>query len=109
MTFKEYQKLARKTAIYPKIGRNFIYPLLGLAGETGEVFEKFKKLFRDRKGKIDKNFLNLIELELGDILWYLANLCSELGINLEEVAKKNIEKIRDRKKRNKIKGEGDLR
>jgi len=109
MTFKEYQKLARKTAIYPKIGRSFIYPLLGLAGETGEVFEKFKKLFRDRKGKIDKNFLNLIELELGDILWYLANLCSELGINLEEVAKKNIEKIRDRKKRNKIKGEGDLR
>jgi len=101
MTFKEYQKLARKPAIYPKIGRNFIYPLLGLAEETGEVFEKLKKLFRDRKGKIDKNFLNLIELELGDILWYLANLCSELGINLEKVAKKNIEKLEIERKETK--------
>ncbi len=109
MDFKTYQKLARRTAIYPKIGKSFIYPLLGLAGETGEVFEKFKKLFRDKKGKIDKEFLKMIEFELGDILWYLANLSSELGLSLDEIAQNNIQKIFDRKIRKKIKGSGDLR
>jgi NTP pyrophosphatase (non-canonical NTP hydrolase) len=109
MTFKKYQKLARKTAVYPKIGKSFIYPLLGLAGETGEVFEKFKKIFRDKNGKLDKDFLKMIELEIGDILWYLANLCSELELSFENVAKTNIKKVFDRKRRNKIKGAGDLR
>ncbi|GBD34495.1 hypothetical protein HRbin35_00219 [bacterium HR35] len=109
MDFKTYQKLSRKTAKYPQIGKRFIYPLLGLAGETGEVFEKFKKLFRDRKGKINKDFLDDIEYEFGDILWYLSNLASDLGLSLEKIAKKNIEKIFDRKKRNKIHGSGDYR
>jgi NTP pyrophosphatase (non-canonical NTP hydrolase) len=109
MTFEEYQKLSRKTAIYPKIGKKFIYPLLGLAGETGEVFEKFKKLFRDQKGRLNKDFLEMIKLELGDILWYLSNLCTDFGISFEEVAKKNLEKVFDRKNRKKLKGSGDLR
>jgi NTP pyrophosphatase (non-canonical NTP hydrolase) len=109
MTFEKYQKLAKKTAVYPKISKGFIYPLLGLAGETGEVFEKIKKVFRDKKGKIDKDYLQMIELEIGDILWYVANLCSELGLSLDEVAQKNIKKVFDRKKRNKIKGFGDTR
>jgi len=109
MDFKTYQNLSRKTAVYPKIGKKFIYPLLGLIGETGEVFEKFKKLFRDKKGRVNKNFLKDIEYELGDILWYLSNLASDLGLSLEEIAKKNIEKIFDRKKRNKIHGSGDYR
>ena len=109
MDFETYQKLSRKTAKYPRIGKKFVYPLLGLVGETGEVFEKFKKLFRDKKGKINKVFLNDIEYELGDILWYLSNLASDLGLSLEEIARKNIEKIFDRKKRNKIHGSGDYR
>jgi NTP pyrophosphatase (non-canonical NTP hydrolase) len=50
LTFAEYQKESRKTAVYPDQGNNFIYPALGLAGETGEVLEKIKKIIRD-KGK----------------------------------------------------------
>jgi len=53
MEFNEYQKLSRRTAIYPVIGQSFIYPALGLAGESGEVVEKIKKLFRDNNGQID--------------------------------------------------------
>jgi NTP pyrophosphatase (non-canonical NTP hydrolase) len=43
MTFKEYQKKSRKTAIYPNKGKNFIYPTLGVASEAGEVANKIKK------------------------------------------------------------------
>jgi NTP pyrophosphatase (non-canonical NTP hydrolase) len=109
MNFARYQKLSRQTAQYPKIGKPFIYPLLGLAGEAGEVVEKVKKVMRNKKGKIDKEFLKMIELELGDVLWYLANLATEFGLSLEKIAKKNLDKLFDRKKRDKIKGEGDLR
>jgi len=109
MDFKRYQKLSRQTAQYPRIGKPFIYPLLGLVGEAGEVVEKIKKLMRNKKGRVDKEFLEMIELELGDVLWYLANLATELGLSLEEVAKKNLDKLFDRKKRGKIKSEGDLR
>lgn len=49
MDFNEYQKKARKTAIYPNIGKNYIYPALGLGGESGEVLEKIKKLIRYQK------------------------------------------------------------
>jgi len=58
---------------------------------------------------LDKEKVAEIEKELGDVLWYLAQLATELGLNLEEVAKKNLEKIYSRKKRGKIKGSGDKR
>ncbi|MCS6961908.1 MAG: nucleoside triphosphate pyrophosphohydrolase family protein [Deltaproteobacteria bacterium] len=109
MEFSEYQKKSRKTAIYPNLGNNYVYPLLGLAGETGEIFEKFKKLIRDNNGVISNEFKEAITLELGDILWYVSNLCSELKISLEEVAKKNLEKLFARKKRGKLHGSGDYR
>ena len=109
MNFAAYQKLSRKTAQYPKIGRSFIYPVLGLVGEAGEVAEKVKKVMRNKKGKIDKEFLKMIELELGDVLWYLSNLATEFGLSLEKIARKNLDKLLDRKKRNKIHSEGDLR
>ena len=54
MKFDGYQIQARKTAIYPDKGKNFIYPTLGLVGETGEVAEKIKKVIRDKKGIFDK-------------------------------------------------------
>ncbi|MCS6893528.1 MAG: nucleoside triphosphate pyrophosphohydrolase family protein [Deltaproteobacteria bacterium] len=109
MEFKEYQKLSRKTAIYPDKGKNWIYPLLGLAGETGEVLEKFKKMIRDNRGEMDEQFKRSLALELGDILWYLSNLCTELKLDLEKIAKSNLEKLIERKKKGKIKGSGDFR
>ena len=109
MNFKEYQKLSRKTAIYPKKGKNFIYPVLGLAGESGEVAEKIKKVLRDKGGKIDKTTKDEITKELGDVLWYVSQISTELGILLDEVASNNIDKLFSRKKRNKISGSGDNR
>ncbi len=109
MDFKEYQKKSRKTAIYPQRGRNYIYPTLGLAGEAGEVAEKIKKVIRDKKGKIDKETGTEIEKELGDVLWYVSQLASELKLNLDDVAEKNIEKLYDRARRGKLKGSGDNR
>ena len=55
MDFENYQKLSRQTAIYPDAGGNFIYPTLGLAGESGEVCEKIKKVLRDHGGVIDED------------------------------------------------------
>lgn len=90
MDFGKYQKLSRKTAFYPKIGKAFVYPSLGLAGDAGEVAEKIKK-------------------ELGDVLWYLTQIATEFNLPLEEIAKDNLKKLISRKKRGKLKGEGDNR
>lgn len=109
LTFDEYQKRSRKTAIYPQKGSNFVYPTLGLAGETGEVVEKIKKVIRDKGGRIDEKSREAIKKELGDVLWYLSQLCTELGLSLEEVAKENLEKLFSRMERGKLHGEGDNR
>ena len=108
-SFEEYQKLSRKTAAYPKIGENFVYPLLGLAGESGEVAEKLKKVFRDNGGVVTEETKKEIAKELGDVLWYLSQLATELEIPFEEVAKTNLEKLFSRLKRNVIRGDGDNR
>jgi NTP pyrophosphatase (non-canonical NTP hydrolase) len=109
MTFEEYQNEAKKTAIYPNCGKNFIYPTLGLAGEAGEVSEKVKKIIRDKGGVIDKETKEELTKELGDVLWYVSQIAFEIGVSLEEVAQKNIEKLQSRFERNKISGEGDNR
>lgn len=109
MNFNDYQKQAKKTAVYPNKGKNYIYPVLGLAGEAGEVAEKFKKIIRDNDGKINSEKKAEIEKELGDVLWYVAQISTELKINLEDVAKTNIKKLSSRLKRNCIKGNGDNR
>jgi NTP pyrophosphatase (non-canonical NTP hydrolase) len=109
MNFNEYQKKSRKTAIYPYKGKNFIYPTLGLVGESGEVAEKIKKILRDKNGIIEKEDREEIKKELGDVLWYLAQISTELKIKLDDVAKTNLEKLFSRLKRGKIKGSGDNR
>lgn len=109
MTFEEYQDEARKTAIYPNKDNNFIYPTLGLAGEAGEVAEKIKKVLRDNDGIVSEEKKVEITKELGDVLWYVANLSKELGINLEDVAAKNIEKLKSRQQRDELQGSGDNR
>jgi len=109
MNFDDYQKKSRKTALYPNVGENFIYPTIGLAGETGEVSEKIKKVIRDKGGKIDDETREMIKKELGDVLWYVSQLASELGISLDDIAEKNIEKLYSRLERGKLHGSGDNR
>jgi NTP pyrophosphatase (non-canonical NTP hydrolase) len=103
------KKKSRKTAIYPHKGKNFIYPTLGLVGESGEVAEKIKKILRDKNGIVEKEDREEIKKELGDVLWYLAQISTELKIKLDDVAKTNLEKLFSRLKRGKIKGSGDNR
>ncbi|MBU4368882.1 nucleoside triphosphate pyrophosphohydrolase family protein [Patescibacteria group bacterium] len=109
MTFDEYQKQSRKTAKYPNIGNNFIYPTLGLSGESGEVAEKIKKVLRDKNGIIDEATRAEITKELGDVLWYLSQIASELDLPLENVASENIKKLFSRLDRGKLGGSGDNR
>jgi NTP pyrophosphatase (non-canonical NTP hydrolase) len=109
MNFTEYQAKARATAKYPVIGHAVIYPTLGLANEAGEVAGKIKKIFRDKEGMIGVAEREALKAELGDVLWYLAQTCSELEIPLDEVAEANIAKLLDRQARGKIQGDGDNR
>lgn len=109
MNLDEYQRASRRTARYPAIGHPIIYPALGLTNEAGEVAGKIKKIFRDREGVIGEAEREALKAELGDVLWYLAQLCTELGLSLEEVAHHNLEKLADRQARGMIQGEGDNR
>ena len=109
MTFEEYQNISRKTAIYPNQDRNFIYPTLGLVGEAGEVAEKVKKILRDQAGIITEDKKQELAKELGDVLWYLAQLATELGLSLENVAASNMAKLKSRQDRGLLHGSGDNR
>jgi len=109
MDFTDYQAKSRKTAKYPSIGHGVIYPTLGLTNEAGEVAGKIKKIFRDKGGLINDDDHEALKGELGDVLWYLAQVCTELNISLDEVAEHNIEKLYSRLERGKIGGEGDNR
>ena len=109
MDFNQYQKDSRKTALYPAIGHPVIYPTLGLVNEAGEVAGKIKKVFRDKDGRISADTLHNLESELGDVLWYLAQVSTELGLKLDDIAAANLAKLSDRQDRNKIKGDGDSR
>ena len=120
-SFDEYQNRAWALAIYPKKGSNWIYPLLGLFGESGEIAEKIKKIIRNdnfvvlKRTKIeDPHFFleeekKAMKKELGDVLWYVNAICGEMGWKLKDVAQENIEKLESRQRRNKIKGDGDER
>ena len=109
MDFDNYQIEARKTAIYPNKDKNFVYPTLGLVGESGEVAEKIKKILRDKNGIFDYESKLALKKELGDVLWYLSNLCDELEFSLNDVANENLEKLNLRISRGKISGSGDDR
>tara|TARA_Y100001968_G_scaffold132966_1_gene121331 strand:- start:3540 stop:3869 length:330 start_codon:yes stop_codon:yes gene_type:complete len=109
MNLNNYQKRSRLTALYPNIGNNAIYPTLGLAGEAGEVADKVKKIIRDKNGVFDQASKEAIKLELGDVLWYVAQLSTELGFDLEAVAQANIQKLESRSNRGLIGGSGDNR
>lgn len=118
MTINDYQKKAHTFANYPsgRIGLtdtnhivDYLYPALGLSEEAGEASGKFAKAIRDNGGVIDE--LRKIEIvkELGDVCWFVAELATILGVNLETVMEKNIEKLTSRKERGVIGGSGDNR
>src|SRR3989304_3285502 len=109
MDFTNYQTKSRRTAGYPAIGHPVIYPTLGLANEAGEVAGKIKKIFREKGGVIGEAEREALKSELGDVLWYIAQVCTELDISLDEVAEGNIAKLHDRLKRGVIQGDGDNR
>lgn len=107
--FNDYQDLAMSTAVYPQRGSNLAYPALGLNGEAGEVAEKVKKILRDKGGVLDDETRQALKKELGDVLWYVAAMCSEAGLRMGEVAELNISKLRDRQTRDMLHGSGDER
>lgn len=109
MDFSDYQSKSRKTAKYPAIGHPVIYPTLGLVNEAGEVAGKIKKVFRDKDGQIGEDTRQALKAELGDVLWYIAQVATELNLSLDDIAEHNIAKLYDRLERGKIQGDGDNR
>jgi NTP pyrophosphatase (non-canonical NTP hydrolase) len=108
MDLAEYQLLSRRTAEYPREAW-LAYPALGLAGEAGEVAEHAKKAIRDDGGSVSAERRTAMAKELGDVLWYVAQLASELELDLEEIAKQNLEKLLSRQRRGVLSGSGDER
>src|SRR5574342_1098829 len=96
MEFNDYQTKSRRTAGYPAIGHSLIYPTLGLVNEAGEVAGKIKKVFRDKGGEISVETREALKAELGDVLWYIAQVATELDLSLGEIAEHNIAKLYDR-------------
>jgi NTP pyrophosphatase (non-canonical NTP hydrolase) len=88
---------------------NLLYLTSGLVGEAGEVANKVKKILRDDYGKLTPQRRIELVLELGDVLWYVSEICTHLGIPLEKVASDNIHKLGMRKYKGMIGGSGDGR
>lgn len=115
MKFDDYQKQTQKTAKYRHATgkrirtQDLVYPVLGLNGEAGEVAEKLKRLVRSQVSSVNKEERNALALELGDILWYVAQSALRLNMKLSEVARMNQEKLASRRHRGKIHGSGDDR
>lgn len=111
MTFDEYQEHAATTAIYPERGAigGLAYTVLGINGEAGEIAEKLKKVIRDKHGIVNEVRTYELAKELGDVLWYVAETASQLGLSLGQIAEINVEKLYSRKVRGKLQGSGDSR
>ncbi len=134
MNFNDYQAAAVKTAIYPQDAA-IMYPALGLTSEIGEVAEKVlgmecpvanrnalgmaahggnaagqvKKIVRDDSSVLNPERRDAIAAEIGGVLWYAAALARDIGVDLDDIAVKNIEILASRKKRGVLKGDGDNR
>jgi len=111
MKLDDYQQRAGSTAIYPGRGElmGLAYCALKLNGEAGEVAEGVGKAWRDDQGEISEERREKLLLELGDVLWYVANLASELDCSLSEIVERNLAKLASRKARGTLAGSGDSR
>jgi NTP pyrophosphatase (non-canonical NTP hydrolase) len=103
MELNEYEEFTRTTAVYPKKDA-LSYLLFGLCEEVGELHGKVKRLIRDDKFDAE-GFI----FELGDVLWYLTRLADETEVGIEEVVRRNVKKLTERKNKDTIKGKGDYR
>ncbi len=115
MELKDYQKEIIKfdvngpLADIEQVNFAFLDKVLGLAGESGEVADKIKKIIRDQDGIIKDEDKNALGKELGDVLWHVATCARYLGLDLEQVAQANLNKLESRQLRGKIAGSGDER
>ena len=113
MEFNDYQRLAKTTARYPEENR-IGYPMTMIAGEAGELVGRYAKILRGDFGSSDPAAIiadnpelhAYFTKELGDILWGLAVLADELGVPFDEIAQKNLDKLKGRAERGTIKGDG---
>jgi len=109
MECDDYQRAALRTARDPGAPDEFMHLVLGLVGESGEIAEKVKKLVRDQNSDLGKLDVDDMAAELGDVLWYTAVLASFLGLSLNDVAQRNVDKLADRQRRAVLGGSGDQR
>lgn len=109
LTFNDYQEGTAKTRMESTHNYPLVYPAMGLAGEAGELAGAVSKILRDQNGVITDENIAHLKKEVGDCLWFLSEVCSDLGITLEEAAQANYDKLMDRLARNVISGSGDNR
>ena len=108
MDFNHYQKEAYKTLLH-KDRDHLAYFALGIAGESGEVADKIKKIFRDKDGIMTEADKEDVGKELGDVLWYLSQLAQYIGMDFADVAQMNLDKLKSRHERGVLGGSGDNR
>ena len=108
MQANEYQIWTDKTALYPK-NAGLVYTTIGLSNEAGEVLGQIKKMMRDDNSILTDERKEKIVAEASDCIWYVARICTELGITLEDLMQINHDKLEDRLNRNVIRGSGDNR
>lgn len=104
----EYQRWTDSTAIYPK-DSSLSYVALGLTGEAGEIANKVKKIIRDDAGILTPERKRELISELGDVMWYVARMATELGVSLHAVLAVNQAKLNSRLQEGTIQGSGDNR
>lgn len=109
-SLNEYQDSASETAIFPDelpefLSTGQVYTVLGEAGETGEIAEKLKKAIRED----DPEYIEEMRAEVGDVLWYLSQICEEFDWELGTIADENLAKLQDRQERDQLTGTGDDR
>lgn len=119
LQINEYQERAHEFAFYTSpvvitskgghIALPFTYAVQGLAEESGEVCGKFAKILRDKNGIVSPEDVTAISKELGDVLWMVSEICTNLGIDLESVMAGNLQKLTDRANRGMLSGSGDNR
>ena len=95
MDLNDYQRRANETDQRPGSKEPaLLFPLMGLASEVGSLITQFKKRVRD--GDAHELFSERVGEELGDIMWYVANLSAKLGLDLEDIAELNLQRIAER-------------
>ena len=109
MNFNDYQKEAHAFAVYPQDVPKTLYLQNAISEELGEMAGQIKRVYRQDGGQLTESRKESIKREMGDMLWYMAEQCTNLGLTLQDVAETNISKLSDRKNRNVIIGDGDNR